>query len=330
MPNSKLLVTFSPHTRSAMTTDKIMLTVIIALIPVMLTSVYYYGYYAVKGYLITSFFCMLFEFLFNKIMKRTCCLKDYSALLTGILLAMNMPAGTAWWLMMIGAFVAIVVSKQVYGGLGQNPFNPALVARIFLLIAWPAEMTAWVKPHSILDGFFFDTVSSATPLGSIKADVLATGHINMANLNSYTDQLLGNVGGCLGGDGALFVLIGGLFLLNRKIISWHIPVSFIGSLFVFTGIVWLIDPTRTVNPVMHVISGGVMLGAFFMATDYVTSPVIKRAQIVFGIGCGLITALIRIYGSYPEGTGFAILIMNSFVPLLDKYMRPLSFGEVKA
>lgn len=323
----KLLVTFSPHDRDDITTDRIMLHVILALLPVMLASVYFYGFYAVKGYVLTSLFCMGFEFMFNKIQKRSCTLTDNSALLTGILLAMNMPAGAPWWAMMAGSFVAIVVSKQVYGGLGQNPFNPALVARIFLLIAWPAEMTAWIKPSG---GFFFDAVSSATPLGTLKADFLNHGHVIHANLNTYSDQLFGNVSGCMGGDGALFVLLGGAYLMGKKIIRWQIPVSFIGTVFVFTGIIWLINPGRTIDPLLHILSGGVMLGAFFMATDYVTSPINSRAQIVFGVGCGLITVLIRVYGSYPEGVGFAILIMNAFVPLLEKYMRPVSFGEVKS
>ncbi len=329
MPDRKFLVTFSPHDRHPDTTNKVMMAVIIAMLPIIANSIWYYGYYAVKGYLLTALFCVGFEYLFDKISGRPIAIKDNSALLTGLLLAMNMPAAAPWWTMLVGSFVAIIVSKQVYGGLGQNPFNPALVARVFLLIAWPVEMTAWVKPSPIIHGFLFDTVSSATPLGLLKSDLIAHGHVVTANLATYTDQLIGNVSGCMGGDGAIFVLIGGLFMMNRKVISWHIPVSFLGTLFVFTGIIWLINPQRTIDPFLHIISGGAMLAAFFMATDYVTSPVIKRAQIVFGIGCGLIAGIIRVYGSYPEGTGFAVLIMNAFVPLLDKYLRPLSFGEVK-
>ncbi|MGE4319118.1 MAG: RnfABCDGE type electron transport complex subunit D [Deferribacterales bacterium] len=326
MPD-RLLVTFSPHDRDTVTTDKIMMDVVIALIPVMLASVYFYGYYAVKGYLLTTLFCMGFEYAFNKILKQPCSLRDNSALLTGVLLSMNMPAGAPWWAMLCGSFVAIVMSKQVYGGLGQNPFNPALVARIFLLIAWPAEMTSWVKPGG---SFFFDAVSSATPLGLTKADIIAHGQIMAHNVSTYSDQIFGNVSGCLGGDGAIFVLVGGAYMLSRRIITWHIPVTFIGTVFIFSGIVWLIAPHRALDPFMHIISGGVMLGAFFMATDYVTSPINKKAQLIFGIGCGVITCLIRIYGSYPDGVGFAILIMNAFVPLMDKYMRPASFGEVRA
>lgn len=324
----KLLVTFSPHDRDPLTTDKVMFYVVLALMPAILSSVWFYGFYAVKGYLLTAAFCVGFEYLFDKISGRQTSIRDNSALLTGILLAMNMPAGAPWWIMLIGAFIAIVVSKQVYGGLGQNPFNPALVARIFLLIAWPAEMTAWIKPNPVTSGFIFDGVSSATPLGAAKADVLSKGYIATESVAPIFDQLIGNVSGCMGGDAALFVLVGGVFLMGKRIISWHIPISFLGTIFLLTGAYWLVYPDKSVDPLMHILSGGAMLGAFFMATDYVTSPMLKKPQIVFGIGCGLITVVIRLFGGYPEGVGFAILIMNAFVPLLDKYIRPKSFGEV--
>lgn len=326
----KLLVTFSPHDRHPMTTNKVMMLVILALMPSVLASVYFYGIYAIKGYLLTAAFCVAFEYGFDKISGRKTSIKDNSALLTGVLLAMNMPAGAPWWIMLVGAFIAITVGKSVYGGLGQNPFNPALVSRIFLLIAWPAEMTAWIKPQTVMEGISFDAVSSATPLGAMKTDLLAKGHVVMENIAPLSDQLIGSVSGCMGGDSAIFVLIGGAFLLQQRIISWHIPASFIGTVFVLTGLYWMIEPTQTINPLLHILSGGVMLGAFFMATDYVTSPMEKRAQLIFGFGCGLITVVIRLFGSYPEGVGFAILIMNAFVPLLDNYMRPKSFGEETA
>lgn len=326
MPN-KLLVTFSPHDRTPVTTDKVMMMVVLALVPSILASIYYYGMYAVKGYVLTAAFCVVLEYGFDKLSKRRTLIKDNSALLTGLLLAMNMPAGAPWWIMLIGSFVAIIISKAVYGGLGQNPFNPALVGRVFLLIAWPAEMTAWIKPSTVKSGFMFDAVSSATPLGAMKADLLATGHVVAENIVPVSNQLFGNVSGCMGGDAAIFVILGGLFLLYKRIISWHIPVSFIGTVFVLTGIYWLAAPDKTINPMLHIFSGGVMLGAFFMATDYVTSPMVKKAQLIFGFGCGFITVMIRLFGSYPEGVGFAILIMNAAVPLLDNYMRPKSFGE---
>ncbi|MGD9806957.1 MAG: RnfABCDGE type electron transport complex subunit D [Deferribacterales bacterium] len=323
----KLMVMFSPHDRDPMTTNKVMMLVVAALMPSMIGSIYFYGHYAVKGYLLTILFCVGFEYLFDKISGRESQIKDNSALLTGFLLAMNMPAGAPWWLMLVGSFVAIIVSKSVYGGLGQNPFNPALVGRVFLLIAWPAEMTAWIVPQTVKNGLVFDAVSTATPLGSMKADLLSQGHVVAGNIAPIMDQLIGNVSGCLGGDSALLVMLGGFMLLQQRVISWHIPVSFIGTVFALTGVYWLIAPDQTINPVLHIVSGGVMLGAFFMATDYVTSPMVKRAQLIFGFGCGLITVIIRLFGSYPEGVGFAILIMNAFVPLLDNYMRPKSFGE---
>jgi len=326
MPD-KLMVMFSPHDRDPMTTNKIMMLVIAALMPSIIGSIYYYGHYAVKGYLLTIVFCVGFEYLFDKISRRPIQIKDNSALLTGMLLAMNMPAGAPWWLMLIGSFVAIIVSKSVYGGLGQNPFNPALVGRVFLLIAWPAEMTAWIVPQTVQKGLIFDAVSTATPLGSMKADLLNHGHVVADNIAPLFNQLIGNVSGSLGGDSALLILLGGLMLMQQRVISWHIPVSFVGTVFTLTGFYWLLFPELTINPLLHVVSGGVMLGAFFMATDYVTSPMVKKAQIIFGIGCGVITVVIRLFGSYPEGVGFAILIMNAFVPLLDNYMRPKSFGE---
>jgi len=324
----KLLVTFSPHDRDPLTTDKVMFIVILALMPSVISSIYFYGAYAVKGYVLTALFCVGLEYGFDKISGRKTMIRDNSALLTGILLAMNMPAAAPWWVMLAGSFVAIIVCKAVYGGLGQNPFNPAIVARIFLLIAWPAQMTAWVKPTTVINGFVFDAVSTATPLGSMKADLLSKGHIVAEHIAPFSDQLIGSVSGCLGGDSALLILLGGLFMLQQRVISWHIPVSFIGTVFALTGIYWLIAPDQTINPLLHVVSGGMMLGAFFMATDYVTSPMVKKAQIIFGVGCGVLTVVIRLFGSYPEGVGFAILIMNACVPLLDNYMRPKSFGEV--
>ncbi|PLX66184.1 MAG: electron transporter RnfD [Denitrovibrio sp.] len=323
----KLLVTFSPHDRDPLTTNKVMLIVIMALMPSILASVYFYGSYAVNGYIFTVAFCVGFERLFDYISGRKTYIKDNSALLTGLLLAMNMPAGAPWWIMLICSFVAIIVSKAVFGGLGQNPFNPALVGRIFLLIAWPAQMTSWIEPTTVAKGLTFDAISTATPLGTMKADILSTGKVIAENIAPISDQLIGNVSGCMGGDSAIFVLLGGLFLMQQRVISWHIPVSFLGTVFALTGIYWLAFPEVSMNPVLHLLSGGVMLGAFFMATDYVTSPMIKKGQLIFGFGCGLLTVVIRLFGSYPEGVGFAILIMNAFVPIIDNYMRPKSFGE---
>lgn len=326
---TKFHVMFSPHIRSSMTTDKMMMLVVVALIPTMLVSVYNYGFYAIKLYVLTSLFCLGFEALFQKIRGVSISIKDNSALITALLLAMNVPPSVPWWIMFIGSFIAIVVSKQVYGGLGQNPFNPALVARIFLLIAWPAHMTAWIEPHPVTQGLLFDAVSTATPLGQIKTEIITYGKILTQSAAPYVNMLVGNVSGCLGGDSAIAVLLGGVFLIYKKVIRWHIPVAFLGSVFVLTGIYWLFFPDKTLNPVLHLIGGGLMLGAFFMATDYVTSPMTVKGQVIFGIGCGALTVVIRLFGGYPEGVGFAILIMNAFVPLMDNYMRPKSFGEVR-
>ncbi|MEF3255440.1 MAG: RnfABCDGE type electron transport complex subunit D [Deferribacterales bacterium] len=323
----KLLVTFSPHIRDEITTSKIMLYVVYALLPAVLVSIYFFGFYAIKTYILTIGFTLFFEYLFLKIRGREITLYDNSALVTAILLAMNLPANSPWWLIAIGSFIAIVVGKQVYGGLGQNPFNPALVARVFLLISWPAQMTAWIEPHPISKGFFYDAVSTATPLGSAKAEIIANGKI----INEYSDifqYAIGYMSGSLGEISAIAIVIGGLYLLWKRIITWHIPLSYLIGFFIVLLPYWLIYPEKTLNPLVHLTTGGLMLGIFFMATDMVTSPVNKKGQIIFGIGCGVLTAVIRVWGSYPEGVSFAILIMNAFVPLIDYYMRPKSFGEV--
>ncbi|MGA1847059.1 RnfABCDGE type electron transport complex subunit D [Deferribacter abyssi] len=328
MQQNKLLVTFSPHERDELKTDKIMLYVVYALIPAMGVSIYYFGYYAVKTYLLTIIFTLFFEAAFQKISKRKITLHDNSALVTAILLAMNLPPSSPWWLIFVGSFIAIIVGKQVFGGLGQNPFNPALVARVFLLISWPAQMTNWIKPVPITQKFMIDAVSVATPLGQSKTEVLTYGKIVSSEIANVSNLFLGNVGGSLGEISAIAIILGGLFLLYKRIISWHIPVSYITAFLVVIIPYWIFSPEKTLNPLLHLFSGGLMLGAFFMATDMVTSPVTKKGQVIFGIGCGILTAVIRLFGGYPEGVSFAILIMNAFVPLIDYYLRPKSFGEV--
>jgi len=318
---------FSPHVRDDSSTSKLMLMVVIALIPTMVVSVFNYGYLAVKVYLLTIIFSLAFEAVFQKMRRVNFTLNDNSALLTAILLAMNMPPSAPWWLCMAGSFVAIVVSKQVFGGLGHNPFNPALVGRIFLLIAWPAQMTGWIQPNPITQGFIYDAVSAATPMGQAKAELIQHGKIITQNIAPIWDTFLGTVSGCLGGDSAIAVLIGGILLITLRVIRWHIPVIYLGSFFIFVSLYWLAFPEKTLNPMIHTLSGGLMLGAFFMATDYVTSPMSVKGQVIFAIGCGFLTFVIRIFGSYPEGVAFAILIMNAFVPLLDSYIKPKSFGE---
>lgn len=330
MADNKFLVSFSPHTRDPLTTDKVMMLVVLALVPSILVSFYVYGFYAVKTYALTIIFCLGLEALFLKIRKLPVTVRDNSALVTAILLAMNMPPSPPWWLVLAGSFVAIVISKQVFGGLGQNPFNPALVGRVFLLIAWPAEMTSWIEASTLKNGFMFDAVSTATPLGQIKSEIISSGHIVSTGMADVTDLFLGTVSGCLGGDSAIAVLIGGLFLIWKRIIKWHIPFTYLATVFVLTGLYWLVSPEKTLSPVQHLLAGGLMLGAFFMATDYVTCPMTIKGQVLFGFGCGLLTVVIRLFGGYPEGVAFSILIMNAVTPLIDNYMRPASFGEVKS
>lgn len=324
--SEKLLVTFSPHIRDEMTTSKIMLNVIYALIPAIAVSIYFFGIYAIKTYILTILFTLLFEYLFLKIRGKEVTLHDNSALVTAILLAMNLPPNSPWWMIAAGSFVAIVIGKQIYGGLGQNPFNPALVARVFLLISWPAQMTSWIKPVPIQNGFIFDAVSTATPLGQAKSEIISHGKI-IGDYNDIFNYAGGYMAGSLGEVAAIAILIGGIYLLVKKIISWHTPFSYLFGFLIIVIPYWLISPEKTLNPIVHLVTGGLMLGVFFMATDMVSSPVTKKGQIIFGLGCGVLTAVIRLWGSYPEGVSFAILIMNAFVPLIDYYMRPKSFGE---
>ncbi|MBC7196371.1 MAG: RnfABCDGE type electron transport complex subunit D [Deferribacterales bacterium] len=326
MQENRYLVTFSPHERENLMTDKVMMYVVYSLLPAVAVSIYFFGYYALKTYILTAVFTLGFEALFQKIRKKPITLSDNSALVTAILLAMNLPPVSPWWLILIGSFIAIVVGKQVYGGLGQNPFNPALVARVFLLISWPAQMTYWVKPNPITTGFIFDTVSTATPLGQSKTEVLMSGKI-ISNFSDVSDYFIGFMSGSMGEISAIALILGAAFLMYKRIISWHTPFSYIISFLIIIVPYWIINPDKTLNPMVHLFTGGLMLGAFYMATDMVTSPVTKKGQIIFGIGCGVLTAVIRLFGGYPEGVSFAILIMNAFVPIIDFYIRPKSFGE---
>jgi electron transport complex protein RnfD len=262
-------------------------------------------------------------------MGKRIAVKDGSAVLTGLLLAMNLPSNAPWWLVIIGSAFAIIIGKQIFGGLGFNIFNPALAARVFLLISWPVQMTSWPKPATIFSKAPVDVVTAATPLGLIKSELLLKNNIGEAANISLIDMIIGNIGGSLGEVSAILLLLGGIFLIYRAYISWHIPASFIGTVVIISAIFWIIDPARYASPLFHVLTGGLMLGAFFMATDYVTSPITPKGMIIFGFGCGFITILIRLFGAYPEGVSFAIMLMNLVTPLIDKYVRPSLFGEVK-
>jgi Na+-translocating ferredoxin:NAD+ oxidoreductase subunit D len=319
------LLTTSPHIHNAESIPRVMYSVVIALVPAVLVSIYYFGLSALMIYAISIVSCLVFEASAQKVMGRPITIGDGSILITAILLAMNIPSSSPWWLVVIGALVAVVLGKQIYGGLGHNPFNPVLVARILLLMSFPVQMTTWVKPAPLFSGI--DAVSAATPLGDMKTTLMLKGAIDMSQFN-YMDSFIGFVGGSLGETSVLALLAGGIFLLARRVITWHIPTAFIGTVLALTGVFWLIDPTKYANPLFHVLSGGLMLGALFMATDMVTSPVYPKGMLIFGIGCGVITVIIRLFGGYPEGVAFSILLMNAAAPLIDRYTAPKKFGAI--
>ena len=291
----------------------------------------YFGLNALLISIVSVACCCLFQWLIEKfIMKVPSTVCDGSAIVTGLLLAFNVPATAEMiWMVAIGALVAIGVGKMTFGGLGKNPFNPALVGRVFMLISFPVQMTTWPTvgkwfPMSL------DTVSGATPLGLIKEGVKngqsLSEVLSAPDMPSLCDIFLGHMGGSLGEVSAIAILIGAIYLLCRKVISWHIPVAFIGTAFIFSGILWLADPTQFVDPLTTILTGGIMLGACFMATDMVTSPMAKSGQLVFGVGCGLLTIIIRNWGAYPEGVSFAILLMNSVTPLINRWCKPTRFA----
>ena len=249
-------------------------------------------------------------------------------MVTGLLLAFNLPSNLPWWMVALGALFAIGIGKMTYGGLGNNPFNPALVGRVFLLISFPVQMTSWPLPvASRLQ--YVDAATGATPLGFLKEAVRGgvTVPEAMNQLPDHMQLFMGQMGGSLGEVSAVALIIGFFWLLYKRIITWHIPVSMIATIFIFTGILWLADPSKNASPVFHILTGGIMLGAIYMATDLVTSPMTKTGMFIYAVGIGLITVIIRVYGAYPEGVSFAILIMNAFVPLINKYIKPRRFGE---
>lgn len=325
---SKLLtVSPSPHVHSSDSTQKIMYRVIYAMIPALAWSVFVFGLDALRVTFIAVAACIAVEYLIQKyLMKVNPSITDGSALITGILLAFNVPSNLPWWIIIIGAIAAMGIGKLSFGGLGANIFNPALVGRVFLLISFPVQMTSW--PTNKLGAI--DGVTSATPLGLIKEGFSnGTPISQIEGLPNMTDMLLGIDAGSLGEISALILLFGGLYMLWKKVITWQIPVSIIATVAAVSGIFWLLDPEMYVNPIYHILTGGLMLGAVFMATDMVTSPMTSKGQIIYGIGIGLITIAIRMFGAYPEGISFAILIMNAFVPLLNMYIKPKRFGGQK-
>jgi electron transport complex protein RnfD len=319
----------SPHTHGTETTKKLMYGVVIALIPSLITSIVYFGTGAIIVTSTAIISCILFEYLIQRfILKKSISITDGSALVTGLLLAFNLPSNIPVYMVVIGSLVAIGVAKMTFGGLGNNPFNPALVGRVFMLISFPVQMTSWPVPSGFKTGYL-DAVTGATPLALIKEGVKNGEPLSelMKKVPDTLDMLLGKMGGSMGEVAALALLLGFAYLLYRKIITWHIPVSIIATIAVFTTILWLFNPESSAGPVFHILTGGVLLGAIFMATDYVTSPMNPKAMIIYGCGIGVLTIIIRVYGAYPEGVSFAILIMNAFVPLMNTYIKPKRFGE---
>ncbi len=328
MTDKLLTVSPSPHVHSEFSTERIMYDVAIALIPAFLVSIVFFGVGAIKVTLVAIVCCILFEYLIQKfVLKVPVTVCDGSAIVSGILLAFNVPSSIPVWMLAIGAFVTIAVAKMSFGGLGKNPFNPALVGRVFLLICFPVHMTSWPVPR-LWDFSFTDAVTGATALGKLKEGVMM-GHAVpelMQKIPGYMDLFIGQINGCIGEISVLALVLGAAYLLIRKVITLYIPMSYIFTVFIFTGILWLVNDQRFADPLFHILSGGLMLGAWFMATDMVTSPMSKYGMIIFGVGCGVLTVFIRLFGAYPEGVSFAILIMNATVPLINKMFRPKRFG----
>ncbi|OHW62490.1 electron transport complex subunit RsxD [Andreesenia angusta] len=310
----RLLLTSSPHIGTKDTVSRVMLDVIIALLPATMGSIYFFGLPAFKLIMVSVIAAVATEAIIQKLTKKTITIKDCSAALTGLLLAMNIPPAAPWWIAAVGSAFAIGIAKQAFGGLGQNFINPALAGRAMLMASWPVIMTTWSAPGA-------DAVATVTPLALLKPGSEATGE-----LPSLMDAFVGNIGGCLGETSALLLLIGAAYLFYRRVISWRIPFTYIATVAVITLVASGGDFT---NMLYHLFTGGLMIGAFFMATDYSSSPITVKGQIIFGIGAGVITSVIRLYGGYPEGVSYSILLMNLAAPIIEKYTSPKLFGEVK-
>ena len=324
---NKLVISLSPHVHGGDSVKKNMYGVLIALIPAFLVSLYFFGLGALIVTATSVAACLFFEWAIGKFLmkKETTTICDGSAVITGVLLAFNLPSNLPIWIIILGALFAIGVGKMSFGGLGNNPFNPALAGRVFLLLSFPVQMTSWPVVGQLTA--YTDATTAATPLNLMKQ--IAGGNIEaLKDLPSSFDLLIGNNGGCLGEVSALALLLGLAYMLWKKIITWHIPISILATVVVFSGIMHLVDPELYVSPVLQLLTGGLMLGAIFMATDYVTSPMSKKGMLIYGVCIGLLTVIIRLFGAYPEGMSFAILIMNAFTPLINTYCKPKRFGEV--
>ena len=325
---SKLIISPSPHVHSGFSMTKMMWTVVYAMIPAWLVAIYFFGWGAIylMGVAVAS--CVFFEWAIAKyLLKVPSTLMDGSAIITGMLLALNIPTNLPIFIVIIGSLVAIGIGKLSFGGLGQNPFNPALVGRVFMLISFPAAMTTWPLPKAL--DFTLDGATGATPLGIIKEGVRNGEKVSdlMTQIPAWWELAIGNLGGSMGEISAVAILLGMIYMLYKYTITWHIPISMILTVFVFSGIMHLINPDVYAGPIFHLLTGGLMLGAVFMATDLVTSPMSRKGQLLFGVGVGLLTVVIRTWGAYPEGVSFAILLMNGWVPLINRYMKPRRYGK---
>ena len=318
----RLIVSPSPHLHTKTSTKSLMRDVVIAMMPAVIVSVLFYGWSALAVLGVSVASCVLLEYLITKyLLKKPCTICDFSAVVTGVLLALNVPSTTPWWVVFIGAIFAIGVAKMTFGGLGQNLFNPAIAGRVFLLISFPTYMTDWTRPKGFIGGGL-DALSGATPLGLAKEGGVAA----IEGLD-YMDMLFFNIGGSAGELSAIAILIGFVYLLIRRVIRPYITLSILATVAVFSGIFWAINPEQFTDPVFNLLTGGLLLGSVFMATDYVTSPMSNLGGIIFGVGIGVITMLIRYFGAYPEGVSFAILIMNCFVPLINKVCHTKKYGR---
>ncbi len=318
----KLLVSPSPHLHAKTSTTSLMRDVVIAMLPAVVVSVLFYGWseLLILGVSVAS--CVLLEYLITKyLLKRPCTVGDWSAAVTGVLLALNLPATTPWWVVLIGAIVAIGVAKMTFGGIGQNLFNPAIAGRVFLLISFPTYMTDWTRPQGFI-GNGLDAMTGATPLGMVKEGGISA----VADLD-YLDMLFHNIGGAAGELSALAILAGFVYLLVRRVIKPYITLSILATVAIFSGIFWAVNPAEYTDPLFNLLTGGLLLGSVFMATDYVTSPMSNLGGVIFGVGIGVLTMLIRYFGAYPEGVSFAILIMNSTVPLINKWCHSRKYGR---
>ncbi|PIE33880.1 electron transporter RnfD [candidate division KSB3 bacterium] len=318
MDEQLFVISSSPHIESEDTVPKIMYTVVLALIPAMVCAVIFFGLRALLLLVTCVGSCMLTEYIFQRVRKKPVTLNDWSAVITGILLALVLPPKLSLLSAALGSVVAIAIGKQVFGGLGYNIFNPALVGRAFLQATYPVDMTTWVKP------FYYtasaDSISAATPLAMMKFEAQST---------VFWKLLIGNIGGCLGETSVIAILLGGAYLIYKQYSEWRIPAAYLGTVFVLGGIFWMMDSGKYPNPFFHLLSGGLMLGALFMATDMVTSPVTRTGCWIFGIGAGILVVIIRLFGGLPEGVMYSILFMNALTPMLNRYTKPKVFGQRK-